>query len=197
MCLLVDVEGSVREDGGELAETVGRISPLYPVLLDLDVRERDPGALLRAVKEQLRAAARNGSGAFRGTGAPVVFRDLRPFAPGLPGTSFVTPAPEQPGGPRVPGRQRPWLLEIETGIVDGRLRWSWTYSANLHHARTIQGLLDRALAAVRALLERSRREEAVAFSPVDFPAARLSQKGLDKLMSRIGSKRALRQGMDE
>jgi amino acid adenylation domain-containing protein len=199
--LLVDVEGSVREEGGEdgLWRTVGRISPLYPVLLDLDPRERDPGALLRAVKEQLRAAARNGSGAFRGTGAPVVFRDLRPFAPGLPGTSFLAPAPEQPGGPRVPGRQRPWLLEIETGMVDGRLCWSWTYSANLHHARTIQGLLDRALAALRSLLAHCRPEGAgaVAFSPADFPAARLSQKGLDKLMSRIGSKRAPRLGMDK
>ncbi|HVT16908.1 MAG TPA: condensation domain-containing protein, partial [Thermoanaerobaculia bacterium] len=219
--LRVDVEGSVREGAGgaELARTVGRISPLYQVLLELDRRERDPGAVLKSVKEQLRAARgdASGHGALRwpaGSGdggtaagtepsaaaAPVAFRDVRPGAPGLPEPCLFAPAPERAGGPHAPGRQRRWLFEIEAGITGGaggRLRWSWTYSANLHHARTVEGLIDRSLGALRSLIAQGRGAGAAVFTPADFPAARLSQKDLDKLMARIGGKRAPRKEKDE
>jgi non-ribosomal peptide synthase protein (TIGR01720 family) len=110
----------------------------------------------------------------------------------LPESSLFAPASESGGEPYSPRQRRPWLLEISGGVMGGRLRLTWTYSESCHDVRTIQGLIDRFLDALRRLIEHSRGTAAAAFTPTDFPAARLSQKELDRLMSRIGSKRAPR-----
>ncbi|HKH47030.1 MAG TPA: amino acid adenylation domain-containing protein, partial [Thermoanaerobaculia bacterium] len=192
--LLVDVEGSGRDGfgGADLSRTVGWLAPLYPVLLELDRRERDPGAMLKAVKEQLRAVPRGGwsYGALRlENGAPVVLRDAGPLPPGEPEATLFAAAPEAAGAPAGPREERPWLLEIDSGLAGGRLRCAWTWSESLHEARTIQGLADRFAGALRALIEHSRTAGAGGFTPTDFPTARISQKDLDKIMGRIGGKR--------
>ncbi|HVR10234.1 MAG TPA: condensation domain-containing protein, partial [Thermoanaerobaculia bacterium] len=213
--LLVDVEAAVREgaESRELSRTVGRLSPLLQVLLELDRHERDPAAMLRSIKQQLRSASLSaaGYGAFRGpsgsdaggpaagkphgpAAAPVIFRDLRPHGPELPAaeSSWLAPAAELAPVAQAPGRQRPWQLEIESGIAGGRLCWRWIYSANLHQATTVQGLSERFAGALRSLIAHRRAAGFAAFTPADFPGARLSQQQLDKLMARIDSKRASR-----
>ncbi|HKH43214.1 MAG TPA: amino acid adenylation domain-containing protein, partial [Thermoanaerobaculia bacterium] len=75
--LLVDLEGHGRGDlddpSGEidLSRTVGWLTEIAPVLLELDPRESDPGERLKSVKEQLRAKRRGGRPA-----AQVVFNYL-------------------------------------------------------------------------------------------------------------------------
>jgi len=192
--LLIDLEGSGRDGfgGADLSRTVGWLAPLYPVVLELDRRERDPGAMLKAVKEQLREVPRGGwsYGALRlENGAPVVLRDAGPLPPGEPEFTLFAAAPESAGAPAGPREERPWLLEIDSGIAEGRLRCAWTWSASLHEERTIQGLADRFAGALRTLIEHSRTAGAGGFTPIDFPTARISQKDLDKLMGRIGGKR--------
>ena len=60
--MLVDLEGHGREellDGVDLSRTVGWFTTMFPVALDVP-RTADWGAVLKAVKEQLRAVPRPG-----------------------------------------------------------------------------------------------------------------------------------------
>jgi non-ribosomal peptide synthase protein (TIGR01720 family) len=208
--LLLDLEGHGRDEGvfagGEgidLSRTMGWLTAIYPAVLELDRRGRDPGEALKSVKEQLRAVPRGGLGygalrhlggeagaALRALPAPqVAFNYLGQLDRGLPESSLFAPAPESAGEPRSPRQERPWLLEIAGGVAGGRLRLTWVYSENRHDARTIQGLIDRFLGALRALIEHCRTTREGGFTPSDFPEARANQKDLDKLMARIGSRR--------
>jgi amino acid adenylation domain-containing protein/non-ribosomal peptide synthase protein (TIGR01720 family) len=205
--LLVDLEGHGREelfDGVDLSRTVGWLTAIYPVVLELDRRERNPGERLKSVKEQLRQIPRKGLGhgilgylgdeataaALRALPAPqVAFNYLGQLDRGLPEGSLFALAPESVGEPYSPRQRRPWLLEISGGVMGGRLRLTWTYSESFHDARTIQGVIDHFLSALRELIEHCRTSGEGGITPSDFPAARANQKDLDKLMARIGGRR--------
>src|SRR6185369_7173703 len=62
--LLLDLEGHGREevDGADLSRTVGWLTAIYPVVLELERRDRPPGDALKSIKEQLRAVPRKGLG---------------------------------------------------------------------------------------------------------------------------------------
>ena len=203
--LLVDLEGHGREDlfdGVDLSRTVGWLTAVHPVLLKLDPQETDPGERLKSIKEQLRAAPRGGLGygVLRALGeggmaerlrarpaAQVIFNYLGQLDRGLPASSLFAPASE-PAGPSQSRRQeRPWLLEINGGVAGGRLRLIWAYSENRHEAHTIQGVIDRFLGALRALIAHCRTAEA-GFTPSDFPEARVSREDLDRLLARLGGR---------
>jgi non-ribosomal peptide synthase protein (TIGR01720 family) len=204
--LLVDLEGHGREElleGADPSRTVGWLTALFPVLLELDRKQTDPGEQLKAVKEQLRAVPRGGIGygVLRYLGDPgiaarlrelpaaeVVFNYLGQLDRGLPESALLGPAPESGGSPRSPRQRRDHLLEINGGVTGGRLRLTWTYSENRHARATVEALAGRFTAALRALIERSRASGAGGFTPSDFAEARISQKDLDKLMSRIGKR---------
>jgi non-ribosomal peptide synthase protein (TIGR01720 family) len=194
-------------EGIDLSRTVGWLTAIHPVVLELDRKDRDPGEALKSIKEQLRAVPRKGLGfgllrylgdeatvaALAALPAPqVAFNYLGQLDRGLPEASLFTPASESAGAVASPRQKRPWLLEISGGVVGGRLRLTWTYSESCHDARTIQGVIDRFLDALRTLIEHCRTTEDGGFTPSDFPKARTSQKDLDKLMARLGGRRKLR-----
>src|SRR6185369_9971333 len=90
--LWVDLEGHGRDERpGEvdLSRTVGWLTEISPVRLELDRRESDPGERLKSVKEQLRAAPRG-----NGPAAQVVFNYLGQLDRGLPESSLFVPATE-------------------------------------------------------------------------------------------------------
>ncbi len=205
--LLVDLEGHGREElfaGVDTARTVGWLTTLYPVLLQLDGGDtRRPLDQLRAIKEQLRAVPRGGIGygllRYLGTpeqrqaldrlpAAEVVFNYLGQLDRGLPESRFFGLAGESGGAPRSARQQRNHLLEINGGVFAGCLRLIWTYSAGAHDRATIEALVDRFRAALRSLIEQGTRQEAASFTPSDFPEARLGQKDLDMLIARIGKR---------
>jgi non-ribosomal peptide synthase protein (TIGR01720 family) len=101
-------------------------------------------------------------------------------------------AAEPPGPQRSARQRRAHLFEIDGGILGGRLRLTWTYSASLHERHTIEALGERWLAALRELtaaaLGRRHAGAARTFTPADF-GAKLSQKDLDKVIARIGGRR--------
>ncbi|HKH46871.1 MAG TPA: amino acid adenylation domain-containing protein, partial [Thermoanaerobaculia bacterium] len=70
----------------------------------------------------------------------------------------------------------------------GRLRLTWTYSANRHEAATLQRVVDRFLGALRELIEHCRTAEP-GFTPSDFPQARVSRQELDRVLAGLGSRR--------
>ncbi|HEX4914745.1 MAG TPA: FkbM family methyltransferase, partial [Vicinamibacterales bacterium] len=84
---------------------------------------------------------------------------------------------------------RAHVLDINGMIVDGRLQMIWTYGSELHRRTTIERLAARYDEALRALIAQCAEATAPAFTPSDFPAARVSQQQLDKLIAKMGTRR--------
>jgi non-ribosomal peptide synthase protein (TIGR01720 family) len=62
---------------------------------------------------------------------------------------------------------------------------NWKYSRNLHAPATIERIAARYAEILRSLVEHCVKAETRSFTPSDFPAARLDQKTLDALITRI------------
>jgi amino acid adenylation domain-containing protein/non-ribosomal peptide synthase protein (TIGR01720 family) len=201
--LLLDLEGHGREDlfdGVDVSRTVGWFTSIFPVLLELERRVQSPGEHLKSIKEQLRTIPRRGIGygllRYLGDGevteqlratpvAQVIFNYLGQLDLGLPAGSLFALAFEPRGAVRSPRQKRSHLLEITSGIVEGRLRLVWNYSENLHDRRTIEALADHFLGCLRSLVAHCRNEQIAVFTPSDFPEAEFSQYELGILMAGL------------
>ena len=73
-------------------------------------------------------------------------------------------------------------------MSDGRFEATWTFSSSMHHRATIERLAHRYTAALNALIESRQAPNAGAFSPSDFPMARVDQQQLDRLISSLDGK---------
>jgi hypothetical protein len=109
--------------------------------------------------------------------------DTTPTTTGL----TVAELPDDLAGPRTSsgeaGRERPHLLRVETFQADdGDLVFEWYYSANVHHAETVQRIADEHVRALRELIEHCLTPGAGGFTPSDFPLAGLDQSTLDALI---------------
>ncbi len=197
-CLLLDMEGHGREDlfsGVDLSRTVGWFTSVYPVWLDgRDVT--GVGALLKRVKEQLRAIPRRGIGygllrylaAEETLGPPgtpqLSFNYLGQFGGGQQGELFGEAA-EAYGPLHSPRARRPYVLEIEAYISEGTLRVRWTYGQALHRRETIAELAEAYCTALREVIAHCVAPETGGYTPSDFPEAELSQADLDELMAEF------------
>ena len=201
---LVDVEGHGREELFEdvdLSRTVGWFTSLFPLRVELDAG-MGPGAALRSVKEQLRGVPGRGLGygvlrylspdadvrrrLAAGPRAEVSFNYLGQLDRVLPGTIPFTVASE-PSGPLQSDRQRrAHTLDINGGILEGRLRVLWTFSSNIHRRSTIERVADEFLGALRRVIAHCQSPDAGGYTPSDFPFADLSQAELDDLVARAG-----------
>ncbi len=203
---LVEVEGHGREElfeGVDLSRTVGWFTVQYPVLLEAD-RPGEPGAAVREIRDRLREVPRRGIGYGllrylapdgRRLGdvpqAEVGFNylgrsaDLVPSSSSGGESSLFGPAPEPAGRTRSPDEERSHLLDVEAAVGGGRLRVSWIYSRSHHRSETVQGLAERYVGWLRALIGGARDGETAAFTPADFPHAGLTQVDLDRLMENL------------
>jgi non-ribosomal peptide synthase protein (TIGR01720 family) len=104
---------------------------------------------------------------------------------------FFSPASEPAGPLQDPGSLRPHVLEISARVVGGRLHVAWNYSANLHDESTVERLAGRFLERVRDVVAHCGSGDAGAYTPSDFPEAKVSQDQLDRLMTKLkaGGKR--------
>ncbi|HEV2705203.1 MAG TPA: condensation domain-containing protein, partial [Pyrinomonadaceae bacterium] len=201
--LLVDFEAHGREhsfDDIDLTRTVGWFTSIYPVVLETP-EGGDIGVHLKAVKERLRTVPGGGIGYgllryVRGDAgiaekiksrgeAEVVFNYGGQFDQSLPESSPFSLAKESPGSARSPRALRRYLLEINAFVIKGQLTLYWTYSENLHRRETIERVAAGMMEELRAIIAHCRGLETAAYTPSDFPAAKLSQKDLDKLMGKI------------
>jgi non-ribosomal peptide synthase protein (TIGR01720 family) len=203
--LLVDLEGHGRDHGFDdvdLTRTVGWLTVLYPVLVDPG-GAASPVAALRAVRERLREARRDGLawGVARwlGTGATaarlarlpepeVGFNYLGRLDRDAALASIFRPAAEPSGPSRSPRGRRAHLIELECAVSGGRLDCRWVYSARAHRRPTVERLAERFVAALEELVEAARRpEEAAVYTPSDFPEVDLEQDQLDQILKRVGA----------
>jgi amino acid adenylation domain-containing protein/non-ribosomal peptide synthase protein (TIGR01720 family) len=201
--LLLDLEGHGREEiftDVDLTRTVGWFTTIFPVSVEL---EESAGVItsLRQVKDQLRAIPNRGigygllrylsgnaeiSGALENQPqAQVRFNYLGQTDRALRNDALFTPAAEASGPAQSLGAARGYLLNIIGAVTEGALRLEWTYSQNIHRRETIEWLAETYLKELRTLIENSRSRDAESLSPTDFPRANLSQKDLDKVLSRL------------
>jgi amino acid adenylation domain-containing protein/non-ribosomal peptide synthase protein (TIGR01720 family) len=203
--LFVEMEGHGREDlvpEANLSRTVGWFTSLYPVLLDLR-SVTSPGAVLKIVKEQLRAIPRKGAGflplltlsedaalreRLRMIPAPEIsFNYLGQLDAALAEATTFRPARESAGRDRSEKATRSHLIDITGAVAGGRLQVEWTFSTSFHREQTIETLARDFLAALQGLIQHCTSPEAGGYTPSDFSLARLDQRKLDSVLKALGT----------
>ena len=204
--LLLDLEGHGREVpagvGGEgavdLSRTVGWMTAIYPVLLDLRGSGDGLGETILAVKEQLRAVPGRGVGygllrylaprrevreSLAAQPAPqVVFNYLGQLDGATAGTRFAAAA-EGSGPLRGPRQRRRHAFEVQAAVSGGRLRVSFAYSTALHRAATVERLAAGFVDELRRLLAHCGLPDSWGVSPSDFPLTALDQAALARVVA--------------
>jgi non-ribosomal peptide synthase protein (TIGR01720 family) len=202
--VFLEIEGHGREplfEDVDLSRTVGWFTSLHPVHLDLP-GSGGPAALLKAVKEQLRAVPGRGIGygllrhldgdgrvqeALRKAPQPqVAVNYLGRLDGALPRDAGFAWASEPAGPVYAPAGERSHLIEVNAGMTRGRLEVEWSYGAAVHRRATIEGLARSFTEELAALVDHCLSPEAGGYTPSDFPEAGLDQMELDALMARLG-----------
>ncbi len=211
--LLVNLERHGREtlfEDLDLTRTVGWFTTITPVWLEVGAALSHPGEALKTVKERLRSIPQRGIGygllrylsgnaeiAEQLESQPQVevsFNYLGQFgeSASVSGESGATGvrAVQESGGPMASLRgERAHLLEINGSVVGGQLQLVWTYSENFHRRATIERVAQNYMDALRRLITHCQVPGAGGYTPSDFSAARLSQKDLDRFLTRLGQSR--------
>jgi amino acid adenylation domain-containing protein/non-ribosomal peptide synthase protein (TIGR01720 family) len=207
LALWVDVEGHGREpvfpgaEGIDLSRTVGWLTTVYPVWLDLRSAQ-GPGERVKTVKEGLRRIPDRGLGYgvlrylrgedWREPSPEIAFNYLGQIDLLLGGSALFDVDPEPPGLPRSPRAARPYRFEVNAWVREGRLTVSWGYGERRDRRETAERLAARFLSALRGVIEHCLAPEAGGFTPSDFPAAVLDQKSLDRLLGSLQGKKGRR-----
>ncbi|MFP2934309.1 condensation domain-containing protein, partial [Pyxidicoccus sp. 3LG] len=185
-------------DDVDLSRTVGWLTTLYPVALDVS-GATSLGDRLRMVRDTLRRLPRRGLGygLLRHVAdseqaralhalprAQVLFNYLGQFNQATSGTTELpfSATREPMGALRAPEAPLSHLLEINGYVFEGRLTLAWTYSTAAHQQQTIQSLAERCLGALRQLIATRESEDTYRYTPTDFPLAKLEQGALDRLL---------------
>jgi amino acid adenylation domain-containing protein/non-ribosomal peptide synthase protein (TIGR01720 family) len=197
--VLVDLEGHGREQISErvdVSRTVGWFTTIYPVLLEVHGSKERVGAVLKQVKEQVRAIPAQGIGygilrylsGETGTQlqalppAEVVFNYLGQTDGVLGETGVFGMARESSGSQCSQKGMRQHLLDINSLVVGGQLQLSWSFSRNLHRPETIEQLARNFINCLEAIISHCQSEDAGGYTPSDFPLAQLTQSELDHVL---------------
>jgi amino acid adenylation domain-containing protein/non-ribosomal peptide synthase protein (TIGR01720 family) len=200
--VLIDLEGHGREqiiDGVDLSRTAGWFTSIFPVVLDLGESSK-PLEALRAVKDQLRAVPNRGIGYgllryLSGrkevvdrlsslAQAEVRFNYLGQQDQSLSSSRLFVSTHDSGAESQSLRGERAYLLNIIASVSEGQLRFTWTYSENVHARETIERLAERTLTELRALLSESETSDSV-YAPSDFPKAKLTQKDLNTILAKL------------
>ncbi|MEH1968906.1 amino acid adenylation domain-containing protein [Nostoc sp.] len=201
--LLFDLEGHGREELFEdidLSRTVGWFTSVFPVHLSFE-NAHEPEKALNSTKEQLRAIPNRGIGygilRYLSTEqgiiqqlsslpkAEVVFNYLGQLDNFLPDSSLFRPIKGSIGPIHSPKGDRPYLIEVETMVVNGQLQVDWSYNKDIHRQDTIADLAETMLSALRLLIARCQSAQEFSYIPSDFPEAELSQAELDQVFEEL------------
>ncbi|MFB9907499.1 non-ribosomal peptide synthase/polyketide synthase [Allokutzneria oryzae] len=192
---LVALEGHGREeivDGVDLSRTIGWFTSQFP--LALTVGDRDWGATLKSVKEQLRAVPHRGlsfealrylkadSGLDEHTLPEICFNYHGSFDIGGAETSGLIRGRGAEIGQNQPDdATRGHLLDITGGVEGGVLQLDWEYSTEIHDEATVRRLAEAMTQALREIIEHCAQPGAGGRTPSDFPLAKLTQEQVDAI----------------
>ena len=188
----INMERHGREvlDGSlDVGETVGWFTTSYP--LELRIGGQEVGEDIITVKETLRSVPEQGIGYgvlryLAGHHSLDQHPELYVNYLGQASGSAPNDAPRfVTGGLRAPNGEVNRTWEINAQVREGRLVVDWSYSTELHHPATVEGLSDRVLEQLTALVDHCRAAGEKRFTPSDFPEASLSQDDLDGLLDQL------------
>jgi amino acid adenylation domain-containing protein/non-ribosomal peptide synthase protein (TIGR01720 family) len=201
--MLIDLEGHGREeifDDVDLSRTVGWFTAVFPVLLDLEGID-EPGAALKAIKEQVRQTPDGGLGygVLRYMSensevmnslealpqAGVIFNHMGQFDHVIDESAPFVPAKESSGRTHSMRRTRDHLLEINGGVSDGRLQIFWTFSENVYQRTTVENVALQFIEELKALILHCLSPSAGAYTPSDFPQAKLDDEKLNRILATV------------
>ncbi len=191
---LVDIERHDRDHDYEdidISRTTGWFSRTHPLALTCPP-DSSPASVLRSVETSLRGVPAGGLGwqLLRQDRDPVPDPAVQLGFSYLgqavrPTSGAFTVVAEPIGDDRGPGGRRPYPIEVQASVVRASLLVRWSFSEQRHHRHTIEGLADRHLDEVRALIGHARRPVGAAPTPADFPLARVAEAQLTNLLDRL------------
>jgi amino acid adenylation domain-containing protein/non-ribosomal peptide synthase protein (TIGR01720 family) len=203
--LLVEMEGHGREEiieGVDLSRTAGWFTTAFPVKLAPGASFK-PGEALKGAKERLRRVPNRGIGygllryacadaeaadKVRSLPEPEVsFNYLGQLDQSFSGLRLLKPISGAAGRTRSGRAKRSHLIEINAGVIGGRLQLEWVYSENTHRRETIARLANEFIEALGSIIDHCLSDEAGGHTPSDFPLAGLDQRRLDELMASVGN----------
>ncbi|MTE14115.1 non-ribosomal peptide synthetase [Nocardia aurantiaca] len=192
---LLRLEGHGREEqlapGADLSRTVGWFTSLYPVRLDLadiDIEAalagtEATGALLKTIKEQLRAIPDHGIGyGLLRYLNPDAAQHLPATMPGQVGFNYlgrvddrgagVLATPDADPDPDLPAAA---AIDVNAIVTGSRLRAGFTYPTTLLDEAAVSELARLWVTALGAIAAHARDERAGGHTPSDFPLVRVSR----------------------
>ena len=197
-CVSLNLEGHGREDlfeGVDLSRTVGWFTCIYPVHMQLP--KGDLGAVIKSVKEQLRAVPARGIGfgllryivqdeRLRVAPEPeILFNYLGQLDQVVAGSRLFEFAPERAGLWHSPNQRRRHSIELNCAVVHSRLEVWWTFGRNCYRTETMEKLAAEFIRRLREVIDHCTRPGTRGATPSDFPLAALDQAALDGLVARI------------
>jgi amino acid adenylation domain-containing protein/non-ribosomal peptide synthase protein (TIGR01720 family) len=200
---LLDVEGHGRDEvwpDVDVTRTVGWLTTVYPLSIEL-ADGAGLGAIIKSVKEQIRAVPQKGLGhgllRYLREGEPVsadlarlprsevLWNYLGQTDLAMPEDAPMRLVQGSSGPLRSPRAARRYLLDVNARVVGGRLHVWFGYSENRHRRETIEALGARFVEALRALIAACLSPEARGHTPSDFADAGLSQDAIDMLVNDV------------
>jgi amino acid adenylation domain-containing protein/non-ribosomal peptide synthase protein (TIGR01720 family) len=193
--VLVAMEGHGREeilDQVDLSRTVGWFTAEFPVALAMP-DTGTWGAVLKSVKEQLRAIPNKGLsyGALRylSTANPLRADRSPEISVNYHGQwnattdahGFYRSWGTGLGQDAAPDMVRTYLVDVIGVVEDGELELGWTYSTAVHDENTVLRLAEQVMTALREIVEHCASPGAGGRTPSDFPLTQLTQSDVDEL----------------
>ncbi|WP_434056901.1 non-ribosomal peptide synthase/polyketide synthase [Bradyrhizobium tunisiense] len=196
--LVVELEGHGREDvfdGADISRTIGWFTTAFPVRLPGG--SGDDAALIKAVKEELRAVPSRGLGygvlrhlgnetqrsaLAAGPEPRIVFNYLGQFDSSMGEAAPFRLAPESAGPMRSDSAPLGRWVSINGQVGEGQLRLSFSYGRRRYRRATIERLAAHYAAALRELVDHCTGGGR-GVTPSDFALSNLNQADLDVLVA--------------
>nr|WP_295864097.1 non-ribosomal peptide synthase/polyketide synthase [uncultured Chitinophaga sp.] len=179
VCVGLESHGRHDIGGMDISRTVGWFTSLYPVLLEADP-QLTPGAVLRSVKEQLRAVPDKGIGfgvlkqllqthALQGEDPwEIVFNYLGQSDRVVKQDGVLTIVEETAG----PGVGETYVMQEKIGVnsivSDGALVLAWSFSTRHFQAEQIQALADEYILQLQQLITDCVAQTNTLVTPSDY-----------------------------
>ncbi len=200
--LLISLEGHGREslkDDLDVSRTAGWFTSIFPVILKLPGKN-DVAATIKYIKETLRQIPNNGIGfgmlkyltndqrlndKIRNLPKPeIIFNYLGQFSQNI-GNSGWKLNEDTLKLSQNKNNLRTHLIEINSHIVNNRLKMNFVFSSNFHMEKTIESFAKKYEATLKKIIKHCINFQSRVYTPSDFNASGLDQQELDNLIENL------------